>query len=449
MKSYTELHRPQFHFSAEKNWINDPNGLVYKDEVWHLFFQHNPEAPTWGNMTWGHAVSKDLIHWQQLEHALYPDEMGSMFSGSAVVDHANTAGFGEDALLIFYTAAGAYADPVKPFAQCLAYSTDNGQQWKKYSGNPIVNWIEADNRDPKVTWHEQSRQWIMALYLADDRYSLLASADARDWRKIQDLVLEGDTECPDFFPLVDASGTERWVFWGASGQYMVGKFDGEKFSPETNVQICEQGHNGYAAQTWSNAPDGRCIQISWMAGGLFPEMPFNQQLSIPVELKLIGSGDDVTLAREPIRELAVLRGRSVSVTNQIIAPGDPFIADTKAKLFDISLTISKQNSKALYVALRGQVIEFNWVDAELRFGNSNPHKLNTVRKAIALPDGPQLSVRLVVDRTSFEVFLNDGEISASFCYLPDGYIHPLALHSSGGDQVLDNFELHELRSSWE
>ena len=449
MKPYSELHRPQFHFSAEENWINDPNGLVYNNGIWHLFFQHNPESPTWGNMTWGHAQSKDLIHWQQLEHALYPDEMGSMFSGSAVVDYANTAGFGAGALLIFYTAAGTYADPVKPFTQCLAYSVDNGQQWQKYSGNPIINWIEADNRDPKVTWHEQSRKWIMALYLNDDRYCLLSSEDARDWRKIQELVLEGDSECPDFFPLVDTSGTERWVFWAASGQYMVGSFDGEKFTSETNVQIGEQGHNGYAAQTWTNVPDGRCIQISWMAGGLFPEMPFNQQLSIPVELKLIGSGDDVVLAREPIRELAVLRGRSISVTSQIIVPGDPFIVDTKAKLLDVSLTISKQNSKALYIALRGQVIEFNWVDAQFRFGNSNPHKLNTARNPIALPDGPQLSLRLVVDLTSFEIFINEGGISASFCYLPDGYIHPLALYSSDGDQVLDNFELHELRSSWE
>ena len=278
---YRELHRPQFHFSPRENWTNDPHGLVYQDGVWHLFFQHNPEAPVWGNMTWGHAVSDDLMHWRQLEHALYPDEHGDMFTGSAVVDHANTAGFGKGALLAFYAAAGSYAEPKRPFTQCLASSVDNGKRWTKYDGNPIVGWIEADNRDPKVVWHAPRRRWIMALYLADDRYCLLSSADAKTWTKFQDLKLEGTTECPDFFPLRDESGTQRWIFWGAAGVYRVGSFDGSRFTPETGVLTCEQGTNGYAAQTWSDAPDGRRIQISWMAGGVYPEMHSTSRCRFP------------------------------------------------------------------------------------------------------------------------------------------------------------------------
>lgn len=198
METYHELHRPQLHFSARKGWINDPNGLVFLDGVWHLFFQHNPESTVWGNMTWGHAVSDDLIHWRQLEHAMYPDEHGSMFSGSAVVDHGNTAGFGAGALVFLYTAAGSFAKPARQYTQCLAYSTDNGQTLKKYQGNPVLNWIEADNRDPKIIWHAGTRRWVMVLYLNDDRYQLHTSSDLKTWAHLQDLRLEGDDECPDF-----------------------------------------------------------------------------------------------------------------------------------------------------------------------------------------------------------------------------------------------------------
>ena len=448
MDLYRELHRPQFHFSPREKWINDPNGLVYRDGVWHLFFQHNPEALVWGNATWGHAVSDDLMHWRQLEHALYPDEHGDMFSGSAVVDPDNTAGFGKGALLAFYTAAGSYAEPKRPFTQCLAYSVDNGKQWTKYDGNPIVEWFEGDNRDPKVVWHAPTRRWIMALYLADNRYCLLRSADAKTWTRFQDLVLKGCTECPDFFPMNDESGTERWVFWGAKGTYRVGSFDGLQFTPETDVLTCEQGTNGYAAQTWSDAPDDRRIQISWMLGGLYPEMPFNQQLSIPVELALAGSGDDVTLVRWPVRELDLLHRRTVSTDRQIIAPGRPLVADTDAKLLDVSFTVRKQDANTLHVLIRGQRMVLDWSSRKLRFRPSGTHSLVPDGRLVTLPDDPSLSVRLLVDKTSVEVFINQGRISASYCFLPGAYIHPLVFESYHDEQVIEGFELHEMSSIW-
>ena len=448
MVLYCELHRPQFHFSPRENWTNDPNGLVYQNGVWHLFFQHNPEATVWGNMTWGHAVSDDLMHWRQLEHALYPDEHGTMFSGSAVVDHENTAGFGKGVLLAFYTAAGEYAKPKRPYTQCLAYSVDNGRRWTKYAGNPIIPWIEAANRDPKVVWRSGTRQWIMALYLAGDRYCLLNSSDARTWTRFQELRLEGVSECPDFFPLTDESGTERWVFWGAKGVYLVGSFDGRQFSPETAALICERGRNGYAAQTWSDAPDGRCIQISWMAGGQYPEMPFNQQMSIPVELTLAGSGNEVTLVRWPVRELDALRQRTIRLERQSITAGSPLVAATDAKLLDVSFTVSRQDANALYVMVRGQPLVFDWSSKELRFTNSPSHKVMPDRLHVMLPDDPGLSVRLLIDTTSVEVFINQGLISASFCFLPNGYVDPLVLQSYDGEQTVDNFDLHEMASIW-
>lgn len=446
---YKELHRPQFHFSARKNWINDPNGLVYQNGVWHLYFQHNPAACVWGKPFWGHAVSNDLIAWQEQDgHALSPDEHGAMFSGSAVVDHDNTAGFGEGALLAFYTAAGGYAMPKREFTQCLAFSLDGGANWIKYDGNPVLEWIEGGNRDPKVIWHAETRRWIMALYLAEDRYCLLSSPDAKTWTKIQDLTLDDDNECPDFFPLKDASGTERWVFSGAKGYYVVGRFDGKTFSAETGRQTAEFGRNGYAAQTFSNVPDGRCIQISWMAGGLYPEMPFNQQLSIPVELTLMGEGNNVVLTRWPVRELNSLRQRSIALKHETIGGDKRLTATTEAVLFDASFTVHRQDANLLYVVIRGQSLVFDWRKNEFRFEYGSASRLVPDRRQVPLPDEPTLSVRLVVDKASVEVFINGGVISASFCFLPNGYVHPFEIHSYPTEQIIEDFELHELASIW-
>ena len=447
MGDYSELHRPQFHFTARENWINDPNGLVYHDGVWHLFFQHNIEAPVWGRMWWGHAVSDDLIHWRQVEHALYPDEMGTMFSGSAVVDHDNTASFGEGAMLLFYTAAGSNVEPKRPFTQCMAVSLD-GKEFTKFEGNPIVDWIEADNRDPKIVWHEASRRWIMALYLADDRYCLLGSPDAKAWTRIQDIALDGDRECPDFFPLFDEAGQERWVFTGAKGRYTVGSFDGEKYTVETEIQNFDHGRNSYAAQTWSNTPDGRCIQVSWMAGGLYPEMSFSQQLSIPVELALVGKGSDVSLARYPIKELNSLRGKTIRIEQQTISKGTPLVPETDARLLDIEFTVHRQDAKSLYVLVRGQPVLFDWESNTLTIETISWNKLVGDRMHVPLPDEPTLQVRLLVDAASIEVFINGGRVSASFCFLPGGYANTLSVSTYTGDQVVENFELHELDSAW-
>jgi sucrose-6-phosphate hydrolase SacC (GH32 family) len=446
---YNELHRPQFHFTARENWINDPNGLVYQDGVWHLFFQHNIEAPVWGDMWWGHAVSEDLLHWQQVEHALYPDEFGTMFSGSAVIDHANTAGFGAGAMLLFYTAAGSNAPQKRPFTQCLAYSTDGGKKFTKYEHNPIVEWIDADNRDPKVIWHEGSQRWVMALYLADDRYCLLNSPDAIEWTHIQDLVIEGERECPDFFPLKDESGTERWILHGANRVYVIGSFDGQEFTVETELQKFDHGRNSYAAQTWSNTPDGRCIQIAWMAGGKYPEMPFNQQLSIPVELSLAGAGNDVSLRRYPIKELEALRSKTVRVDRQTLSKGSPLIPETDSRLLDIEFTVHRQDAKSLYLVVRGHPVLFDWDANELKIDAIAWNKGFGGQETVALPDEISLRVRMLVDTTSIEVFLNEGLVSASYCFLPGGYSNALSLSTYSSDQVIEDFELHELETTWQ
>jgi sucrose-6-phosphate hydrolase SacC (GH32 family) len=273
--SYHETYRPQFHFTAPAGWLNDPNGLVYHAGEYHLFFQHNPFGVNWGNMTWGHAVSGDLVHWRALPNAIEPDRMGTIFSGSAVVDNGNTAGFQtgrEPALVAIYTAAGGSSPESdgQPFTQCIASSNDRGLTWSKYERNPVLPHIVGENRDPKVIWYAPGRFWVMALFLDGESFALFTSPDLKHWTRTQTLAITG-SECPDFFPLsVEGEpDEERWVFMAANGHYIVGTFDGARFVPETDACVLDFGANYYAMQTYSDIPaqDGRRIQIAWMAGG--------------------------------------------------------------------------------------------------------------------------------------------------------------------------------------
>ncbi|HWQ91869.1 MAG TPA: glycoside hydrolase family 32 protein, partial [Clostridia bacterium] len=293
--------RPQFHFTSRRGWLNDPNGLVFYKGEYHLFYQHNPYGWGWGNMHWGHAVSPDLVHWKELPIALYPDEHGTMFSGSAVVDWNNTAGFqsgSEKPLVAMFTAAG------KPFTQGLAFSNDRGRTWTKYENNPVLPHIVAENRDPKVIWHAPEQKWVMALYLDESDYALFASKDLKRWEKLSDVRIPGDSECPEFFemPVEGREGETRWVFYGASGRHLVGKFDGTTFKPEGGPQELQRGNCWYASQTYSDIParDGRRILIPWgrMTAREVPfhqGMPFNQMMGLPVELTLRNTDDGLRL----------------------------------------------------------------------------------------------------------------------------------------------------------
>ena len=311
-KLYQEKYRPQFHFTAKKNWLNDPNGLMYYKGEYHLFFQHNPFGIKWGNMTWGHAVSPDMVHWKQLDHAIEPDKLGTIFSGSGVVDVNNTAGFqtGEEKVLVcIYTSAGGTSDESKgqPFTQSIAYSNDKGRTWTKYENNPVIKHIVSSNRDPKVIWHEPSQKWVMALFLDGNVYELFESPNLKEWKGMSLVHLPGAGECPDIFELpVDGDlDNKKWVFWGGNGNHLIGIFDGNRFNAESEVLRTEFGANCYAAQTWDNIPDsdGRRLQIAWMSGGNYPDMPFNQQMSFPCELTLRTTPEGIRLFREPVKEI--------------------------------------------------------------------------------------------------------------------------------------------------
>ncbi len=443
---YDELYRPQFHFTPRLNWTNDPNGLVYYQGEYHLFFQHNPAGLEWGPNTWGHAVSPDLVHWQQLSQAIEPDELGWIWSGSAVVDRRDTAGFrhgAEDALVAIYTTGDSIARPEKPCVQCIAYSTDRGRTWTRYAGNPVVGHIRAHNRDPRVTWHEPSQKWVMALFLDGNDYTLLGSPDLLHWTHLSALTLPGTGECPDFFELpVDGDPHDtRWVFWGGAGIYQVGSFDGTVFTPQTGPLVAEAGANGYAAQTWSDIPpeDGRRIQISWMAGGKYPGMPFNQQMSFPVELALHSHPEGLRLHRRPVREIALLHAREHTWQAEALRAGRNLGIETAGQLFDVRAEIALGDASAVGILVRGLPLEYDAVEHTIGFLG---------KKAALAPTDGCIELQLLVDRTSLEVFGSGGRVSMSFCFLPEEAAYPLEFYARGGTAEIVSLAVHELHSAW-
>lgn len=438
---YRETHRPRFHFTPKTNWTNDPNGLVHFASEYHMFFQHNPEQTVWGNMTWGHAVSPDLVHWHQLEHALHPDALGTIFSGSALVDWDNRTGFGDTgteppqpAMLAYYTSAGAYANPPRPYAQCLAYSTNRGRTWTKYRNNPVLEHVAGDNRDPKVFFHTPSGHFVMALYLEGNEYAVFRSPDGVTWQETDRVDIAGNTECPDLFPL-SLAGEEHWVFWAAGGRYRIGTFDGRRFVPATPALDCELGPNGYAAQTYSDMPDGRRVQISWMAGGKYPEMPFNQQMSFPVCLTLAHTEDGPRLRRWPVREIEGLVETTETTGHFGLDNGKAAAIRREGRLFDLAFDLDPGSAQSVTLWIRGVPMAFE--------GDVLQFRDRRVQMPSATP-----SVRLLIDLTSVEVFLDGGIASASFCFLPDAYVDALSVRANGSGAALRNVRLHALRGIW-
>ena len=288
--------RPLIHFTAPWGWINDPNGLSWYDGKYRLFCQHNPFGDAWGNMHWGYAESEDLLTWKWKGEALYPERLDSTeFSGSAVVDAENTARFGKGAHVLIYTEA----DEKNGFSQNLAWSSD-GERYEKFEGNPVIPTICRANRDPKVLWHEKTRKWILALYLEGDEFALFASKDLRSWEMLQRFSFPEANECPDFFPLPTPEGGEKWVFWEAGGKYLIGDFDGERFTfayQRRELTRRGAGTMAYAAQTVSGDPLGRRLIVFWEQTKM-PELPFTSQHSVPLLLSLVRRDGDLMLRAE-------------------------------------------------------------------------------------------------------------------------------------------------------
>ena len=420
---YQEPLRPQLHFSPLRGWLNDPNGLVYYNGEYHLFFQHNPYGVNWGNMHWGHAVSKDLTHWEDVGEALYPDALGTMFSGSAVVDHANTSGFGKDGkapLVLIYTAAG------NPFTQCIAYSLD-GRTFTKYAGNPVVANITQGNRDPKVFWHTPTKRWIMALYVErPGRFyttELLSSPNLLEWSRIS--VINGGKgnerylhECPDLFELTCAGSGAKWVHFGADGQYALGAFDGTVFTPEVERLRGHWGNCYYAAQTFSDMPDGRRVLIGWLQAPS-PGMPFNQCMSLPHELGLAQTPAGIRLTHTPVKELTALRGQSRTFNAETLKPGDANpLAGFEAEQIELRLTCDLVADAELALDLRGVPLRYDAAKQELTVGK---HRTNWP------VSGAKLELIVYLDRTCVEVFSQDGLLYAPVSAIPKAEVRNVSV----------------------
>jgi sucrose-6-phosphate hydrolase SacC (GH32 family) len=444
---YEEKLRPQFHFTASRGWNNDPNGLVFYKGEYHLFFQHNPYGWNWGNMHWGHAVSSDLVHWQELDETLYPDELGTMFSGSAVVDENNTAGLqkgSEKTLIAFYTAAGGDSplSKGKQFSQCMAYSNDRGRTWTKYEKNPVLPHIIGGNRDPKVLWYAPENKWLMALYLDQSDFALFESKNLKSWAQLSKVTIPGTSECPEFFPLGD-----QWVFYGGNGRYIMGKFDGKRFDDSKGVHNLNYGNCFYASQTYNmSGGDSRRIMIPWGQINI-PGMPFNQMMGLPVEWKLKLFGDVERVVITPVKELQSLRGKMWEVSPVLyLKPGFNPLNQLSCDLAELEVQFTPNLAREVRLNIRGTPVIWNAQKRELSCLD---------KKAPLSPGNGRVTLHIFVDRTSIDIFGNDGLI-----YMPMGVIHNENNHSlgleaiagdtqiNGSDAYLNSLKVWPLKSAW-
>ena len=411
-KMYQERNRPQFHFTTRRGWINDPNGCIWHDGLYHLYYQHNPFEREWENMTWGHATSPDLLHWTEQAPVLFPDTIGTMFSGSAVFDKDNTSGFGtkkNPPLVYAYT-----ADRSDKETQCIAYSLDGGMTLHKYEGNPVIDshekWQTHDTRDPRLFWYEPGGWWVLVLNERNG-HSIYTSDNLKDWT--YQSHVNGFWECPDLFPLaVDGNPNDvRWVMYGASNTYMIGSFDGKVFMPESGKHRFSTG-TIYAAQTFNDVLDGRRIQIGW-ANIDHRGMPFRGQMLLPTELTLRTTKDGIRLVSKPIKEVSSLlkpiysseTALSAQEANKLLQTSSlPLKGDGGADALHLRATLNLTYATSAGLRFDGQTL----VDYDL-----NHNTLNGQFYSPQDPTSLSLTMDIYLDRTSVEVFIDDGLYSYS------------------------------------
>ncbi|MEZ4842604.1 MAG: glycoside hydrolase family 32 protein [Flavobacteriaceae bacterium] len=491
--SEEQLYRPNFHFTPKANWMNDPNGMFYLDGVYHLFFQYYPDGNKWGPMHWGHATSTDLVSWKEQPIALYPDELGYIFSGSAVVDRNNTSGFG-DGTNVPIVAIFTYHDPIKEKegkidveTQGVAYSLDNGKSWTKYENNPVLdNPGIRDFRDPKVIWDEEHQKWVMAL-AAHDKTQFYGSKNLKDWEFLSEFgagtgAHGGVWECPDFFPMhVDGTSETKWVLLqslnpggpnGGSGtQYFIGDFDGKTFKMDTSFSEqlstkkaiwIDYGKDNYAGVTWDNVPDGKRFFIGWMSNWLYaqevPTETWRSSMTLPRELKLIFSNGTYKLLSSPTGKLKNLYGQTI-VKKDIVFKKKTVLLDSgnldlSRLVIDIELKEMKDDKYTFTVE--------NDKGNQLFFGIDNKDKYIFIdrkksgkidfseafsSKISRLPldqNYETINLKLVFDKTSLEIFLNGGEMAMTELFFPEVPYQTLSVESSNKDCKIAILKANEI-----
>ena len=484
---HSEKYRPQFHFTPPANWMNDPNGMVYFEGEYHLFYQYYPHGTTWGPMHWGHAVSTDLAHWEHLLIALEPDEHGYIFSGSAVVDWEDTTGFfgGKPGLVAIFTHALRVGDTDQyKQTQSLAYSSDKGRTWTKYEGNPVLrNEQITDFRDPKVFWHAPAKRWVMSI-AAGDRIQFYTSANLKDWSYASEFGAEegsheGVWECPDLIELpVDGNADKtKWVLIvsiaekaeypeGSRTQYFIGHFDGTRFTSELaqeTVLWLDHGRDNYAGVTWSDVqrPNGAKLFIGWMSNWKYanvtPTVTWRSAMTVPRDLTLKTGRSGIRLVQTPITELQQLRQGSQAWEDVQVQPGHNLLADVHADLYEIECEVEVGDASEFGFKVRTSereetVIGYNAVEQKLfldrtRSGETDFHPLFACKHGVPLePVNGLVKLHLFVDRSSVEVFANDGETVLTDQIFPDPSSTGVELYVTGGAARVVSLNLHNLKS---
>ena len=426
----SDKYRPKFHLTAGKGWINDPNGLCFYEGKYHVFFQHNPVGILWGNMHWGHAVSDDLVTFTELGDILYPDESGDMFSGSAIVDTDNLLGLKEnehDPLILFYTAAGNEREisSGKEFTQCIAYSTDGGNTFRKWKNNPVLPHIKANNRDPKVIRVPDSDIYVMALYLDGDEYALLTSKNLSDWKELCRVNLPGDNECPDFYPLTDEDGNTKWVLTGAHDCALIGDFDPERGFVNYGAPQKFGFGKAYAAQSFDLGGDTRRIRMAWNRFGI-PSDNFNCELGIPFEVSL-KSGK---LRLFPAKEIED-RFTVISEYKNLPSHGVSFEIQNPCYLsFELS-----RSEEPVTINLFGNELKLD--AAGILTVNGTPNGVESI--PLRLSDG-KAEFSILADSYGIEIYDHSGLSYGAFAVVPVG--NTLTV---GGEGSLDRLTVRGIR----
>lgn len=436
-----ESFRPVYHHTPAYGWMNDPNGMFYKDGVYHLYFQYNPYGSVWGNMHWGHSTSTDLMHWKFEGCAIVPNAWGAIFSGSCVVDHENTAGFGKEAVVAFYTSAKS-----TPWGdiqmQSMAYSLDNGKTFTKYEGNPILTSSEKDFRDPKVFWYAPGKHWVMILAVGQ-HMEIYSSVNLKEWKKESEFgamqgAHGGVWECPDLVEIpVEGTREKKWVlicnlnpggpFGGSAAQYFVGSFDGKKFVNESPTQTkwMDWGKDNYATVTWSNAPDGRCIALGWMSNWQYannvPTRQYRSANTLARDLTLYREGQELYLKSTPSVEVKKARGKKVSIPSFKVTEKHEMVNlfEEKQGAYEVEIVI--QNASASKIAFcllndKGEKVSMYYDLNRKQFvmDRSESGTVDFSKDFPAVTVAPvnvdkELTLRLFVDRSSIEAFGEDGK----------------------------------------
>lgn len=492
--TFTERYRPQFHFTPRINWMNDPNGLVYYEGQYHLFYQYNPFGNRWGYMSWGHAVSDDMVHWEHRPVAIPygKEEEEGIFSGGALVDHNNTSGLGDGdraPIIATYTSHYTREDGSTWQAQSLAYSNDGGVTFTKYEGNPVLEFDDPDFRDPNVMWDEQSERWVMVVVLSTQhKAQFYASDNLIDWVFLSDFgpegAAEGIWECPDLFPLaVDGDPNNiKWVLHvdmnpgaiagGSGSQYFVGEWNGTEFIPDESISggeilWADYGTDFYAAISWDNIPedDGRRLWLGWMNNWNYaneiPTYPWRSAQSIPRSVHLETIDGNIKVIQRPVEELQSLRENHISVENISVSAGTQSLGDhgISGKAYEIVVELDPGDSDVVGFSLRSGADEETLVGYDATAGTVFVDRTNSGEDSfhegfaqrndapVNLKDG-KIKLHVFVDWSSVEVFVNDGEKVITNRIFPDPDSQGISLFAEGGNATVDKLDFWTLKSIW-